>query len=52
MNWFDPSNWAGVSAEIQKAVFQPLPGGHIGVFVSDKSQGVLGKGISKWLKAR
>ena len=30
----------------------PLPGGHIGVFVSGKSQGVLGKGISEWLKAR
>ena len=30
----------------------PLPGGHIGVFVSGKSQGILGKGIADWLKAR
>lgn len=30
----------------------PLPGGHIGVYVSGKSQGVLGKGISKWLQER
>ena len=29
-----------------------LPGGHVGVFVSGKSQGVLGKGIVDWLKAR
>lgn len=28
----------------------PLPGGHIGVFVSGKSQGVLGKAIADWLK--
>jgi len=28
-----------------------LPGGHVGVFVSGKSQGVLGKGIVDWLKA-
>jgi polyhydroxyalkanoate synthase len=28
-----------------------LPGGHVGVFVSGKSQGVLGKGIFDWLKA-
>jgi polyhydroxyalkanoate synthase len=26
-----------------------LPGGHVGVFVSGKSQGVLGKGIVEWL---
>jgi len=30
----------------------PLPGGHVGVFVSGKSQGVLGKGIVDWLKQR
>jgi polyhydroxyalkanoate synthase subunit PhaC len=30
----------------------PLPGGHIGVFVSGKSQGILGKGIADWLKKR
>ncbi len=30
----------------------PLPGGHIGVFVSGKSQGILGKGIVDWLKER
>ena len=30
----------------------PLPGGHIGVFVSSKSQGVLGKGIARWLQKR
>jgi len=29
-----------------------LPGGHIGVFVSGKSQGVLGKGIVDWLGER
>lgn len=29
-----------------------LPGGHVGVFVSGKSQGVLGKGIFGWLKER
>ncbi len=29
----------------------PLPGGHVGVFVSGKSQGILGKSISGWLKA-
>ena len=28
----------------------PLPGGHVGVFVSGKSQGILGKGIYDWLK--
>jgi polyhydroxyalkanoate synthase len=27
-----------------------LPGGHVGVFVSGKSQGILGKGIVEWLK--
>lgn len=30
----------------------PLPGGHVGVFVSGKSQGILGKGIVDWLKQR
>jgi polyhydroxyalkanoate synthase len=29
-----------------------LPGGHVGVFVSGKSQGLLGKGIADWLEAR
>jgi poly(3-hydroxyalkanoate) synthetase len=29
-----------------------LPGGHVGVFVSGKSQGVLGSGIVEWLKPR
>jgi polyhydroxyalkanoate synthase subunit PhaC len=29
-----------------------LPGGHVGVFVSGKSQGVVGKGIFKWLRER
>ncbi|MBL8319080.1 MAG: class III poly(R)-hydroxyalkanoic acid synthase subunit PhaC [Burkholderiaceae bacterium] len=29
-----------------------LDGGHVGVFVSGKSQGVLGKGIVDWLKQR
>jgi polyhydroxyalkanoate synthase subunit PhaC len=29
----------------------PLPGGHVGVFVSGKSQGILGKTIFGWLKA-
>jgi polyhydroxyalkanoate synthase len=29
-----------------------LPGGHVGVFVSSKSQGVLGKGIVDWLHQR
>lgn len=28
----------------------PLPGGHVGVFVSGKSQGILGKSIYGWLK--
>lgn len=28
----------------------PLPGGHVGVFVSGKSQGILGKSIFAWLK--
>jgi polyhydroxyalkanoate synthase len=28
----------------------PLPGGHVGVFVSGKSQGILGKNIFSWLK--
>jgi polyhydroxyalkanoate synthase len=30
----------------------PLPGGHVGVFVSGKSQGVVGKRVVEWLKAR
>ncbi len=30
----------------------PLPGGHVGVFVSGKSQGILGKNIYGWLKQR
>ena len=29
-----------------------LAGGHVGVFVSGKSQGILGKGIVDWLKER
>ena len=29
-----------------------LPGGHIGVFVSGKSQGIVGKGIVDWLAGR
>ena len=29
-----------------------LAGGHVGVFVSGKSQGILGKGIVEWLKER
>ena len=29
----------------------PLPGGHVGVFVSGKSQGILGKSIFGWLKS-
>ena len=29
-----------------------LDGGHVGVFVSGRSQGVLGKGIVDWLRAR
>ena len=28
----------------------PLPGGHVGVFVSGKSQGIVGKNIYGWLK--
>ena len=27
----------------------PLPAGHMGVFVSGKTQGVLGKSIADWL---
>jgi polyhydroxyalkanoate synthase subunit PhaC len=30
----------------------PLPGGHVGVFVGGKSQGLLGSGIAKWLADR
>ncbi len=30
----------------------PIPGGHVGVFVSGKSQGILGKGIYEWLHER
>jgi polyhydroxyalkanoate synthase len=29
-----------------------LPGGHIGVFVSGRSQGIVGKGVVDWLAAR
>ena len=29
-----------------------LPGGHVGVFVGGKSQGLLGSGIAKWLEER
>ena len=29
-----------------------LDGGHVGVFVSGKSQGILGKGIHDWLRKR
>ena len=29
-----------------------LPGGHIGLFVSGKSQGIVGKGIVEWLSDR
>ena len=29
-----------------------LPGGHVGLFVSSKSQGTLSRGISEWLAAR
>jgi polyhydroxyalkanoate synthase subunit PhaC len=30
----------------------PLPGGHVGLFVSSKSQGRLSKSIAEWLAAR
>jgi polyhydroxyalkanoate synthase len=30
----------------------PLPGGHVGVFVSGKSQGIVAKGIVGWLRDR
>jgi polyhydroxyalkanoate synthase len=30
----------------------PLSGGHVGVFVSGKSQGIVGQGIVKWLRER
>jgi polyhydroxyalkanoate synthase len=29
-----------------------FPGGHVGVFVSGKSQGIIGKGVVDWLRAR
>jgi Na+/glutamate symporter len=29
-----------------------LPGGHVGVFVGGKSQGLLGSGIANWLAER
>src|SRR6185436_4747422 len=29
-----------------------VPGGHIGVFVGGKSQGIVGNGIVNWLKER
>ena len=28
----------------------PVPGGHIGVFVGGKAQGIVSKGIVDWLK--
>ncbi len=30
----------------------PLPGGHVGVYVSGKSQGIVGEGVFNWLSAR
>ncbi|MEO8298975.1 MAG: alpha/beta fold hydrolase [Burkholderiales bacterium] len=30
----------------------PLPGGHVGVFVSGKSQGIVGKKVMSWLRER
>ena len=30
----------------------PVPGGHVGVFVGGKSQGIVGNGIVNWLKER
>jgi polyhydroxyalkanoate synthase len=30
----------------------PLPGGHVGLYVSSKSQGIVGNGIYKWLIER
>jgi polyhydroxyalkanoate synthase len=30
----------------------PVPGGHVGVFVGGKSQGIVGNGIVEWLKQR
>ncbi|MBX2807640.1 MAG: hypothetical protein KTR20_03325, partial [Cellvibrionaceae bacterium] len=30
----------------------PIPGGHVGVFVSGKSQGIIGRGIVDWLTTR
>jgi polyhydroxyalkanoate synthase len=30
----------------------PLPGGHVGLFVSSKSQGKLSQSIADWLCAR
>ena len=30
----------------------PLPGGHVGLYVSGKSQGIVGQGIHDWLMAR
>ena len=29
-----------------------FPGGHVGVFVSGKSQGIIGKGVVDWLRAK
>ena len=43
--------WAGSSARKDYTEL-PLPGGHVGVFVSGKSQGILGKSIYGWLKQR
>ena len=30
----------------------PLPGGHVGVYVSSKSQGIVAQAVSDWLIAR
>lgn len=30
----------------------PLPGGHVGVYVSGKSQGIVGDGVYRWLTGR
>ena len=29
-----------------------LPGGHVGVYVSAKSQGIVGDGVYRWLQQR
>ena len=43
------ARWARSSAPTDYSEIG-LPGGHVGVFVSGKSQGVLGKGIVDWLR--